>query len=260
MSDSGDRDQDNPQGDDQPRPSGFRRRLDTALYNFKYLISSSMRSESEPASSAKDPNDPIKQNWFLAASLRVRHTIGYEDGATSLAPYGYYTGRPIIGECTRLNGGIYVGSRPQEAIVVDDRYGALKRVFSKACGRCIVLREQRKDFEEAIFQEVSDTARSTLQYNNEKVRAILERDNIGPDKKVTLDVFIEAGYGVSRHRVLLAAYLLEKLRDMGIIAGLPAIDRSMNERGEEQEVLYYTDPKGQVFEFDPIDVPRVVKS
>lgn len=242
--------------EEQERPPTIRRRLDTALYSFKYILSSIRRGEEEEA----EPEPPKKQNWFLAASLRVHRTIGYEDGATSLAPYGYYTGRPIIGECTRVNGGIYVGSKPQEAVVVDDRYGALKRVFSKACGRCIVLREQRDDFEEAIFDEISSISNATLQYSPEGVSAILEREGITADKKVTLDVFIESGVGLARHRVLLAAYLLEKLRDMGIITGLPAIDRTVNERGEEHESLYYTDPSGQVFEYDPAEVPRVVKS
>lgn len=244
--------------DDEPeRPAGIRRRLDTALYSFKYILESIKRGPNEPEAET----EPLKkQNWFLAASLRVHRMIGYEDGATSLAPYGYYTGRPIIGECTRVNGGIYVGAKPQEAVVVDDRYGALKRVFSKACGRCIVLREQRQDFEEAIFDEISAISTTTLQYSPDGVRALLEREGVAADKKVTLDVFIEAGVGVARHRVLLAAYLLEKLRDMGIISGLPAIDRAVNERGEEQESLYYTDPSGQVFEFDPAETPKIVKS
>ena len=61
-------------------------------------------------------------NRFEAARDRIKSSKHYKDVVTSRSPYGYFNGRPIIGESTPIDGGIYIGVFQQEAIVVDRKY------------------------------------------------------------------------------------------------------------------------------------------
>ena len=53
------------------------------------------------------------------------------------APHGTYNGRPIIGSGARIDGGVYLGRKPREAIVVDSRgaQGQLARVYHDLVNR-----------------------------------------------------------------------------------------------------------------------------
>jgi hypothetical protein len=64
-------------------------------------------------------------------------------------------------------------------------------------------------------------------------------------------VYISQGRGSPRHQVLLAAYLLEKLRDDGHIRGCPALDNSFNSDGSPRNLLLFTSESGSVLRFDP---------
>jgi hypothetical protein len=239
--------------------SYLRQKIDSAVYSIRSIISGRWFA-GDRGDIAPLVDEPTRtRDLFAVAADRIHGSQAYREEATAPAPHGYYLGRPIVGERTRINGGIYIGARAQEALVVDDRYGLLKRLFSKLCGRSIVIREHKKNYEYEIFGEVLHATRRAIAYSKEGVERIARIEKLQVDQKVSLDVYIEHNVGVSRHRVLLAAYLVEKLRDMGVIEGHATIERH-EQYGEERELLVYTTPSGQVYEFDPVEKTRLIRA
>jgi hypothetical protein len=243
---------------DEAASNSVKQKIDSAVGSIKSIIVGKWfnrdKIEQEVQALSLEAGD-----LFRRATERVAASEHYQPEITALAPYGYFQGRVLIGESTRVNGGIYIGVCPQEAVVVDDRYGLLKRVFSKTCGRCIVLRERSSNYEYEIFVEILSAVRRMISFDPEAVDRIARRENMRPDQKISLDVYIENGVGEARHRVLLAAYLLEKLKDMGVIDGYHTIERRICD-GREQEVLIYTTPEGRSWEFEPVEKPKIHRS
>lgn len=193
------------------------------------------------------------RNRFLEAAHRLSSSTHYKSASTSDAPYGYFRGRHIIGECTRIQGGIYVGADPHEAIVIDEKYGTLRNVYNQLVESLKDLPEHPTHFEYHVFLKVIELSRRVLAYRPEDTDQICDNEEISHDEKVALDVFISRRAGLPRHQVLLAAFLLEKLRSESIIQGLPALDNAITAQGDNREALLYTSENGTVLRFDPLE-------
>ena len=64
---------------------------------------------------------------------RLGDNAGFEPptAGDARSPYGRYWGRPIIGRDSRIDGGVYVGRKPREAIVVDlSKPGPVRDVYA----------------------------------------------------------------------------------------------------------------------------------
>ncbi|MCO6430587.1 MAG: hypothetical protein J5J00_06970 [Deltaproteobacteria bacterium] len=190
------------------------------------------------------------RNRFMEAVKRIELCHAYAPTITPEAPYGYFRGRPIIGELTRINGGIYVGALPHESIVVDAKYGSTEKIVKSLMARCEQIDPGSTSYEYEVFSKVVAITRETLRYSEEGVHAIERVHNIQPDDKVTLDVYIKRRVGVSRHQVLLAAFLLEKVREEGMIKGRPSIEGIISPETLYERLLF-SSADGEVFRFDP---------
>ena len=251
---------------DDQRPRAIRilepltARLGRATRAFFDAIASLGEEEIERPGDQSVENDGAAPEWnrFKRAATRVRESAFFSASDSSRAPYGSYNERPIIGECTPIHGGIYLGAVAHEAIVVDEKYGKLQRVFDEfraAVPAEIFSLQPGGDREKQIAGLVFQFSEQSLPWDPQRVQALLERENLLPDRKVTLDVFIRKKCGVARHQVLLAAYLLEKLRLEGSIQGVPAIDARLTRPQAEDEQLLFTAASGEVFKFVPKVTP-----
>jgi len=157
---------------------------------------------------------PDLDDYTEAVQLKARDQGKY-GMPDRFAPYGYFSGRPIIGRDSSINLGVYTTGN-SEALVVDDRKYKLTRQcwedFRTYLDSRILRGENHK---EGIFKAVLDFVLSKLHYNLEEVNeinsAIADETGQHDSFKVSLDVFLEAGVGVCRHQAILAAYLFEKM-------------------------------------------------
>ena len=187
---------------------------------------------------------------------RIKNHKDFSPVRTSDFPYGAFTGRPIIGEYSRINGGVYLSANAREAIVVDERYGGLELIYSQLMVNFVRRNGTRvqKGTETDLVKAAIELAQTKLTYVSEQTIDMLgQKEVLRSDEKVTLDVFIEHGLGTSRHQVLLAAYLLEKLKDKGYLHGQIILDSTMNKGKNTPEKLIYSSESGDLFVFDPED-------
>lgn len=190
------------------------------------------------------------RNRFIEGVKRVEFHHSYKPTISPESPYGYFRNRPIIGESNRINGGIFIGATSHEAIVIDEKYGLLEKIFATLEIRCGELDHSLATYEYDVFSKAISLTRESLRFSEEGVSQIEKRYNIKSDDKVTLDLYLKRKVGVSRHQVLLAAFLLERLRDKGFIRGVPTIESQISE-SIPQERLLFTSGDGEIFRFDP---------
>lgn len=163
-----------------------------------------------------------------------------------------FQGRPIIERDTRINGGINVGTKPREAIVVDDTkdgilLGAYLVLLGRQRARAAI---EGGDFKDKILNEAFDLARELMPYNSYKVDQLNIKNGLNNDTKVQLGFYIRNKCGVCRHQALLVAYLLEKLIDEGYLQGSVSYNRNTMEEGGHGFVRY-TNSRGKVIIIDP---------
>lgn len=209
--------------------------------------SRAMGDETTPQIAAHSP--ATRHSRFHLAVERARHSKYYKAKLSTEAPYGLFNGRPIIGERTRINGGIYIGVLPQEAVVVDDKYGGLSPIFEKLIS---VLPDNENDprrSEKEVLRDVFELVTSRLAYDPLETSKVNFANNVSPDEKVTLDLYLESGVGMKRHRVLLAAYLIERLNSEKLLAGISWIDPRTTTPDGDDERLLYTLTTGEIVTF-----------
>ena len=195
-------------------------------------------------------NEEEKTNRFLQAIKRIEFKHGYEPSFSQTTPYGLFRGRHVIGENTKIANGIFVCAIPCEAVVVDEKYGVLQDIYLKLVSKIGVLDNKNSNYEYQIFSKVITFARETLRYSEESVENITKQYRIDFDEKVSLDLYIKKKVGVARHQVLLAAYLLEKLKEKFFIKGSFWIDQVYSSE-TYQERLVFKSIDGEIFRFDP---------
>lgn len=196
-------------------------------------------------------------NRFNRAIRRLRTFSQYNPAKSVEAPCGKFGGRHVIGENTAINGGVYLGAFPQEAIVVDDRHGALERLYNQLVVKLAEVSIDRKLEESEILPELASLVVQNLCFDERQVREITEREKILPDDKVAIDMYLYEHVGVARHQVLVAAYLIERLKKRGVLSGHMSIDSMSNHIKGQDERLVYTSPHGYLFIFDPLKLKQV---
>lgn len=220
---------------------------------FKNLLSKKTGSEGEtPSTPAPDQLSPEQSaNRFVIATNRVRHHQFYRALVGTRHPYGIFLNRPIIGEHTGINGGVYLSAAPAEALVVEESYGMLRPIAASFRSRFKGAYLSSIEFELTILEEIFNLANKALDFDPERVLELNKAHGFSPDQKVALDVYLTERIGVARHRVILAAYIIEKLREDGKLTGLASITPNISRDDCDDERLIYTFRNGALATYDP---------
>ncbi len=217
--------------------------------------------------------ESLSNGWSAQAGntahvmARLGSNAGFEppSGTDPSTPYGRYLGRPIIGRDSRIDGGVYIGRKPREAIVVDmARAGLLDNVYRNW------LRELQKQAPMWPWQHITTGRKRAVQryvglhvatlaralvsrllpFDRHVVAQVAQEHTLGPDDKVRLDVYLRRHGGVCRHQVCLLGALLERLVDEGWAEGHVSIDRKYVPRQYSHAWVRWTDGGGQVWILD----------
>lgn len=223
-------------------------RINTALN--KVLNKFKVARERPAAEVSVPPIDETKPDRFMQAIKRIEFKYGYEPHFSPQTPYGYFKGRHVIGENTKISGGIFVSPIAAETLVLDEKYGILSEIYMKLIAKISLLDNQNVNYEYNVFSKVVSLTRETLRYSEESVDNIRKHYNLQQDEKVSLDLYIKKKVGVSRHQVLLASFLLEKLKEKFLIKGTFWIDSTISE-DVRTERLIFKSADGEIFRFDP---------
>lgn len=221
-------------------------------YKLNQFIDKFSFKKAKPAPVVKNIiKDEHKSNRFIQAIKRIEFKFGFEPNFSESAPYGYYRNRHVIGENTKVTNGIFVAAIPGEAIVIDEKYGVLQDVYLKLISRVSLLDQNNSSYEYQVFSKVIGLTRETLRYSEESVDNITRQYRIDFDEKVSLDLYVKKKVGVSRHQVLLAAYLLEKLKEKFLVRGTHWIDQTISAEAYHERLVFKS-ADGEIFRFDPI--------
>jgi hypothetical protein len=143
------------------------------------------------------------------------------------APYGRFGGKRIIGSGSRVGGGVYLGRKPREAIVVDVGADSLLRQtldkwFQGLRAQPERLRRGdraiRRHLEANLPQLLADLVEQALPFDEEVVRSVARELDVQPDQLVPLDAYLARRGGVCRHQVCFVGATLEWLLDEGWLA------------------------------------------
>jgi hypothetical protein len=193
----------------------------------------------------------INSNRFQVATSRVENSSNFRPYFDLRHPYGFFHNRPIIGQSTRIGGGVFISAFPSEALVVDDKYHLLKPILTSFRSRLGGLKKFSIERELSILEEIFELSDSVLEWSPEKVSNFNNTHGIKVDTKVALDLYVEQRIGVSRHKVLLAAYIIEKLKEDGHLSGNFLIPEQIRRLPGDDEYLIYTFPNGVFATLDP---------
>lgn len=179
-----------------------------------------------------------------------------EPGSAADAPLGWYHGWRIIGAQTRIDGGIYLGRKPREAIVVDMRRPGsdLRRLYETWLARLRDDRDDeavRRDLREHLAARVAELVRGYMPYDEEAVRRLDALGLLQPDQPIDLDVFLHARGGVCRHQVCMVGALLERLVDHGWLFGRVSLERKHVPGWFSHAWVRFDDADGAQWVFDP---------
>lgn len=213
----------------------------------------------EKLKACEKPDEGSGFNRFQRALRRVRGSRQFSPTRDSASPLGRFGDRHIIGESSKINGGVYIGVVPQEAVVIDDRHGGLERIYNQLVVRLSEISLDRTLDEKEILPEIAALVVHALRFDESAVRSVCEREEIAADDKVAIDMFIHEGIGSARHQVLVAAYLIERLRARNLLQGFARIDSVSSHLLGHDEKLSYTSPQGYFFVFDPIRLHQGMK-
>ena len=156
---------------------------------------------------------------FLEALRRVSDSSRYQAVSSKGVPYGIFGGRPVIGADSFVRGGISLSWLAEEAVVVDESFGALPVVLKRVLERFGDGSGDALKGNTCGLSVVFDAVNEALPYQPAEVQKLRKREQWGTDRKVALDSFVNERAGDARHRLLLLAYLLEGLRERGLIRG-----------------------------------------
>lgn len=207
-----------------------------------------MTESSTPSGQSPD-NKPLAYfNKTDIAKGRLAKSAFYEEPDEE-SFNGHFQGRPVIGRDTAINGGVYVGARGREAVVVDDTTQPhLNQVYAEMQQRQ-TAKTRGQPFKSGILETVYGIALEKIPYDSKRTEEYLK--TFLPDKKVALSQFIILKAGVCRHQALFVAYLLERLAKEGFIQGRASIDRNYAAGRGGHAWVRYTNSRGIVFIIDP---------
>ena len=194
-------------------------------------------------------------NRYDVALQRVSLYADYRPYRDARHPYGYLFNRPIIGEHSRLSGGIFISAKPAEAIVIDEKYELLRPLLSSFRARLGSLRSFSIQRELEILEEIFELSNEIIEWSEEKVLEFNRINHIRVDTKVALDLYLDHRIGVNRHKVLIAAYIIERLREDGHLTGVVTIPATMRHGSGGDEYVTYMFPNGVFATLDPTPPP-----
>ena len=192
---------------------------------------------------------PQSASWGKTdeALARLAKSPLYEEAAAD-CPKGRFQGRPVIGRDTPINGGVYVGAVPREALVVDDStQPELNQAYQELLRRRLIKVQRGEEFKVGILREVFDLARELLPRDPARVEELVRYQQ--QDQKVSLGSFIGKA-GVCRHIALLTGYMLERLIRDGHISGKVSVDRNYIEGFGGHSWVRYINSSEKVFIID----------
>lgn len=146
------------------------------------------------------------------------------------APYGWFHGWRIIGAEAKIDGGVYLGRKPREAIVVDMRRpgSLLRKVYERwleqLC-QTVGADAARHDLRRNLTTRVSELVEAHMPYDEQVVKRLDKQGFLRPDEPIDLDVFLAAKGGVCRHQVCFVGAMLERLADNGWLDGRVSLER-----------------------------------
>lgn len=161
----------------------------------------------------------------------------------------FYEGRPIIKRDSPVDGGVYLGGKEREAIVVDSvKYPLIGQVYEEVKAKCVGADNQTTP--ELILGTVFNTVKLRLRYSEIETKKTIERRGAVGDRKISLGAFLDEQYGVCRHQALLTGFLLEKFIKEGYLEGKVSIDRNSWALGVHAWCRY-TKKEGEIIVLDP---------
>ncbi len=195
------------------------------------------------------------------AEARLKNSPFFEEASPDGSERARFKGREIIGRDTPIQGGVYVGESSREAIVVDEKYGGLPKVYNELLKRRRkamypgILRflwkqaPRAKNFKEGLLEEVFALVREKLPPSQAAVDEVARQYHLKGDQKIPLDAYLDKG-GVCRHETLLGGWILEKLIKEGYIQGRVSVDRNFVPGQGGHAWIRYTNSRGKVFIID----------
>lgn len=188
-------------------------------------------------------------NKTVLVQERLRNKPFFEEPSRE-SRYGKWQGRDIIGRDCPINGGVYLGGGEREAVVVDDKkQPELATAYQELLKRRSAKVQQGETFKGGVLGEVFDLTRELLPYSDSTVDQITR--GLQPDQKISLSSFLARRGGACRHQVLLAAYLLEKLKVDGYVKGQASVDRNYIPGQGGHAWVRYVNSAGEIFIIDP---------
>lgn len=176
---------------------------------------------------------------------RLATSPHYSPSTSGMAPYGFFCGRPIIGEDAPIAGGIYLGPQSHEALVVDSKYEAVQRATEEFRRRLADLNARKSLDDHQLLKFTMKYVREILTLDPQEVEKLNRILVARPDQKVALDSYIHAGCAEPRHMVLLAGFLIERCIHEKLAVGKLSFDSS-----QRVERLIYTARNGTLFIVD----------
>lgn len=190
---------------------------------------------------------PFELTARLSAITQSAH---YSPSDGPRAPFGYFARHPIAGNQTPIAGSILLGIIPHEAVVVADKSGSLENIYEALASR-LQVDTASKTFENACLRALATRTCKVLHNDPARFHAFLTREDIKPDQRIALEVFVHEGVGLARHRVLLAGWLIERLKAEGLLTGFPYIEQRLYRDCSVRVRLYYVKTNGETVVFDP---------
>ncbi len=166
---------------------------------------------------------------------------------------GFFRGRKVITRDSPIDGGVYLGAHEREAIVVDmGKSRRLRESFKEVRDQATTTEGEFKGLVDRcrVLPVVYELARERLKYSEKKTTDIIDIYHVKDDGKISLDVFLQAGYGVCRHQALFAGVLIERFIKEEYLRGAVSIDRRNIPAGGHCWVRY-ANQKGKVKILDP---------
>jgi hypothetical protein len=134
---------------------------------------------------------------------------------------------------------------------VDSEYGAIPELYEEAKEQAenAASRADGRTKDYALFAAY-DTVRDAINFDRDEVQDIVERNGVEEDGKIALDMFLNEGVGVCRHKALATGAVIEQFQDDGYLTGDVSVDRNQDDRGGHAWVRYETSG-GDVQIIDP---------
>ncbi|MBM4343377.1 MAG: hypothetical protein FJ100_08365 [Deltaproteobacteria bacterium] len=218
-----------------------------------------------PVAVAADPGPAADDRGFdraksgntgiLVTRLAADGTLQPSEGDPD-APFGWFHGWRIIGGETRIDGGVYLGRKPREAIVVDMRRpgSLLRKVYDLWLERLLAdktVEQAREDLRAHVLSRVAQLVEDHMPYDEQVVKRLDKQGFLRPDEPIDLDVFLAAKGGVCRHQVCFVGAVLERLIDGGWLRGKVSLERKFVSGWFSHAWVRLDAVDGAVFILDP---------